>query len=242
MKMEIKPIAYIQTEFTEKFGIPRQSGLAKKLCGRIVFEKEYRNPDALRGLEGFSHLWLIWEFSANRRPEGEWQPTVRPPRLGGNAHMGVFATRSPFRPNPLGLSCVKISGIDLDSPDGPVILVTGADLMDGTPIYDIKPYIRYADSRPEAVCGYVDQLSEAGLKVVLPSELSARIADRSIIPALIETLQLDPRPSYHDDPEREYGMSFAGYNVRFNVSGDILTVTDVQNSPSRTYCQKNCRK
>lgn len=240
--MEIKPIAHIRTAFPEKFGVPRQSGLARNLKGTIIFEKEFRNSDALRGLEGFSHLWLIWEFSANRRPEGEWQPTVRPPRLGGNAHMGVFATRSPFRPNPLGLSCVKISGIDLDSPDGPVILVTGADLMDGTPIYDIKPYIRYADSRPEAVCGYVDQLSEAGLKVVLPSELSARIADRSIIPALIETLQLDPRPSYHDDPEREYGMSFAGYNVRFNVSGDILTVTDVQNSPSRTYCQENCRK
>ena len=240
--MEIKPIAHIRTAFPEKFGVPRQSGLARNLKGTIVFEKEFRNPDALRGLEGFSHLWLIWEFSANRRPEGEWQPTVRPPRLGGNAHMGVFATRSPFRPNPLGLSCVKISGIDLDSPDGPVILVTGADLMDGTPIYDIKPYIRYADSRPEAVCGYVDQLSEDGLKVVLPSELSARISDRSIIPALIETLQLDPRPSYHDDPEREYGMSFAGYNVRFNVSGDILTVTDVQNSPSRTYCQENCRK
>lgn len=240
--MEIKPIAHIRTAFPEKFGVPRQSGLARNLKGTIIFEKEFRNSDALRGLDGFSHLWLIWEFSANRRPEGEWQPTVRPPRLGGNAHMGVFATRSPFRPNPLGLSCVKISGIDLDSPDGPVILVTGADLMDGTPIYDIKPYVRYADSRPEAVCGYVDQLSEAGLKVVLPSELSARIADRSVIPALIETLQLDPRPSYHDDPEREYGMSFAGYNVRFNVSGDILTVTDVQNSPSRTYCQENCRK
>lgn len=240
--MEIKPIAHIRTAFPEKFGVPRQSGLARNLKGTIIFEKEFRNPDALRGLEGFSHLWLIWEFSANRRPEGEWQPTVRPPRLGGNAHMGVFATRSPFRPNPLGLSCVKISGIDLDSPDGPVILVTGADLMDGTPIYDIKPYIRYADSRPEAVCGYVDQLNESGLKVVLPSELSTRIADRSVIPALIETLQLDPRPSYHDDPEREYGMLFAGYNVRFNVSGDILTVTDVQNSPSRTYSQENCRK
>lgn len=225
--MEIRPIAYIYTEFPEKFGIPRQSGLAKNLKGRIVFEKEYRNPDALRGLEGFSHLWLIWEFSANRPTEGQWQPTVRPPRLGGNAHMGVFATRSPFRPNPLGLSCVKISGIDLDSPDGPVIFVTGADLMDGTPVYDIKPYIRYADSRPEAVCGYVDHLAERGLKVVLPSELSDRIADRSIIPALIETLQLDPRPSYHDDHEREYGMSFAGYNIRFKVSGDILTVTDI---------------
>ena len=244
--MEIRPIAYIHTDFPEKFGVPRQSGLAKTLRGRIVFEKEYRNPDALRGLEGFSHLWLIWEFSANRRsadglpanlPSAKaatesWQPTVRPPRLGGNAHMGVFATRSPFRPNPLGLSCVRIAGIDLNSPDGPVIDVLGADLMDGTPIYDIKPYITYADSRPDAVCGYVDLLSEPDLKVVLPSDLSARITDTAIIPALIETLRLDPRPSYHDDPEREYGMSFASYNIRFKVNGDILTVTDI----------KNCRK
>ena len=137
--MEIRPIAYIHTDFPEKFGVPRQSGLAKALRGRIVFEPEFRNPDALRGLDGFSHLWLIWEFSANRRSAAEWQQTVRPPRLGGNAHMGVFATRSPFRPNPLGLSCVKLASVELDTPDGPVLHVTGADLMDGTPIYDIKP-------------------------------------------------------------------------------------------------------
>lgn len=226
--MEIKPIAHIHTAFPEKFGVPRQSGLAKNLRGTIIFEKEYRNQDALRGLDGFSHLWLIWEFSANRRSEREWQPTVRPPRLGGNAHMGVFATRSPFRPNPLGLSCVKIAAIDPDTPDGPVIHVTGADLMDGTPIYDIKPYIRYADSRPEAVCGYVDSLRERSLKVVMPSELSARITEKEIIPSLIETLQLDPRPSYHDDHEREYGMSFAGYNIRFKVNDDILQVINVE--------------
>lgn len=225
--MEIKPVAYIRTEFPEKFGIPRQSGLAKSLKGCVVFEPEYRNPDALRGLEGFSHLWLIWEFSANRN-SGSWQPTVRPPRLGGNAHMGVFATRSPFRPNPLGLSCVKIVSIDVDTPEGPVIYVAGADLMDGTPVYDIKPYIRYADSRPEAVCGYVDELEERSLKVIFPSGLSERVADKTVIPSLMETLRLDPRPSYHDDPERTYGLSFAGYNVRFMVNGNVLTVTDLE--------------
>ena len=224
--MEIKPIAYIRTEFPEKFGVPRQSGLAKNLCGRIVFEPEYRNPDALRGLEGFSHLWLIWEFSANRGGRG-WQPTVRPPRLGGNAHVGVFATRSPFRPNPLGLSCVEIAGIELSTSEGPVIKVKGADLMDGTPVYDIKPYIRYADSRQNAVCGYVDQLDERQLKVVFPSELSETVPDKSIIPSLMDVLRLDPRPSYHDDPEREYGLSFAGLNVRFKVDGAVLIVTDI---------------
>ena len=226
--MKINPIAYIHTAFPEKFGVPRQSGLAGNLQGTIIFEKEYRNPDALRGLDGFSHLWLIWEFSANRRAQGEWQPTVRPPRLGGNASMGVFATRSPFRPNPLGLSCVKITGIDMESVHGPLIHVAGADLMDGTPIYDIKPYIRYADARPEAVCGYVDDLHERSLKVVLPSELSAKIIDKEIIPSLIETLRLDPRPSYHDDPEREYGMSFYKYNVRFKVDGHVLEVIAVE--------------
>lgn len=225
--MEIKPIAYIRTDFPEKFGIPRQSGLAKTLRGRIVFEPEYRNPDALRGLEEFSHIWLIWEFSANRSTSS-WQPTVRPPRLGGNAHMGVFATRSPFRPNPLGLSCVKMDSIEFSSPDGPVINVCGADLMDGTPIYDIKPYIKYADSRPEAVCGYVDRLEERSLKVVFPSELADRVADKSVIPPLMETLRLDPRPSYHDDPERIYGLSFSGYNVKFKVSGLVLNVTDLE--------------
>lgn len=225
--MEIRPIAHIHTDFPEKFGVPRQSGLAGSLKGRIVFEKEFRCPDALRGLEGFSHLWLIWEFSANRRTTGEWQPTVRPPRLGGNAHMGVFATRSPFRPNPLGLSCVGLEAIELDTPDGPVIHVSGADLMDCTPIYDIKPYIKYADSRPEAVCGYVDGLQERLLQVNLPEELAERIADRNLIPALLETLRLDPRPSYHDDPDREYGMSFAGYNVRFKVMSDVLEVMEI---------------
>ena len=224
--MEIKPIAYIHTQFPEKFGVPRQSGLARALKGRIVFEPEYRNLDALRGLDGFSHIWLIWEFSANRSTS-PWQPTVRPPRLGGNVHMGVFATRSPFRPNPLGLSCVKVDSIELSTPDGPVINVFGADLMDGTPIYDIKPYIKYADARPEAVCGYVDGLEERSLKVVFPSELSAKITDSEIIPALVETLRLDPRPSYHDDPHRAYGLSFAGYNVRFHVFGNVLEVSDV---------------
>ena len=220
--MTIKPIAYIHTEFSEKFGVPRQSGLAGSLRGTIVFEPEYRNPDALRGLEGFSHLWLIWEFSANRS-QG-WQPTVRPPRLGGNERMGVFATRSPFRPNALGLSCVEIDHIDMN---GSVIHVRGADLMDGTPIYDIKPYIKYADARPHAKCGYVDELKEYRLKVVLPEELTAGIADRSLIPSLVETLSLDPRPSYHDDPERIYGLSFAGMNVRFKVFLGILTVVSV---------------
>ena len=211
--MEITPVAYIRTEFAEKFGIPRQSGLAGELKGKIVFEPEYRNPEALRGLDGFSHLWLIWEFSANRGGR-QWQPTVRPPRLGGNQHMGVFATRSPFRPNPLGLSCVELDEVQFEGPDGPVILVRGADLMDGTPIYDIKPYIRYADSHPDAVCGYVDTLPERRLKVVLPDELAEQMPDSAV---LVEVLALDPRPSYHDDPQREYGMSFSGYNVRFRV-------------------------
>ena len=222
--MTIEPIAYIRTDFPEKFGIPRQSGLAESLTGRIVFEPKYRNVEALRGLEGFSHLWLIWEFSANRRIAGEWQPTVRPPRLGGNQHMGVFATRSPFRPNPLGLSCVEFAGIDYDATDGPAVLVRGADLMDGTPIYDIKPYIRYADSRPEAVCGYVDSLDESLLDVVVPESVAAQINDKAKLQALVETLKLDPRPSYHNDPARIYGLSFSGFNVRFTVSGRTLTV------------------
>ncbi|MBO5075132.1 MAG: tRNA (N6-threonylcarbamoyladenosine(37)-N6)-methyltransferase TrmO [Bacteroidales bacterium] len=230
--MEIRPIAYIRTEFPEKFGVPRQSGLAKGLRGRIVFEPEYRNPDALRGLEGFSHIWLIWEFSANRSINS-WQPTVRPPRLGGNAHIGVFATRSPFRPNPLGLSCVKIEGIELSSEEGPVITVRGADLMDGTPIYDIKPYIKYADSRPEAVCGYVDNLEERSLKVIFPPELSSQVPDRSVIPALMDVLRLDPRPSYHDDPHRIYGLSFCGLNVRFRVEADVLTITAIERDDCR---------
>lgn len=226
--MEILPIAVIRTDFPEKFGIPRQSGLAASLQARIVFEPQFRNHDALRGLEDFSHIWLIWEFSANRRPDGEWQPTVRPPRLGGNKSMGVFATRSPFRPNPLGLSCVELEGIEYDDPEGPVMLVRGADLMDGTPIYDIKPYIRYADSRPHAVCGYVEELKERSLKVVLPHDVAEKVSDKTKLPALLQTLGLDPRPSYHDDPERVYGLSFAGMNVRFRVIDGVLTVLDIE--------------
>lgn len=226
--MEILPIAIIRTDFPEKFGIPRQSGLAASLQARIVFEPQFRNHDALRGLEDFSHIWLIWEFSANRRQEGEWQPTVRPPRLGGNKSMGVFATRSPFRPNPLGLSCVELEGIEYDGPEGPVMLVRGADLMDGTPIYDIKPYIRYADSRPHAVCGYVEELKERSLKVVLPHDVAEKVSDKTKLPALLQTLGLDPRPSYHDDPERVYGLSFAGMNVRFSVSDGVLAVLDIE--------------
>ena len=224
--MTIEPIAYIRTEFPEKFGVPRQSGLAGALRGTIVFTPEYRNPDALRGLEGFSHLWLIWEFSANTA-KAQWQPTVRPPRLGGNERMGVFATRSPFRPNPLGLSCVEIDSVQLDSPDGPLINVKGADLMDGTPIYDIKPYIKYADARPHARCGYVDELQENRLSVHIPSELSAKVSDKTSLEALVQTLSLDPRPSYHDDPDREYGLLFAGMNVRFKVFLRNLTVTAI---------------
>ena len=221
--MKLSPIAYIHTEFSEKFGVPRQSGLAGSLCGTVVFEPEYRSPEALRGLDGFSHLWLIWGFSANRH--GEWQPTVRPPRLGGNERMGVFATRSPYRPNPLGLSCVEIERIDMDAA---TIYVRGADLMDGTPIYDIKPYIRYADSRPDAVCGYVDRLEERHLDVMLPESEKSKIKDPEVRAALIQTLSLDPRPSYHNDPSREYGLSFSGFNVRFRVDGVRLTVLSIE--------------
>lgn len=224
--MEIRPIAVIRTEFSEKFGVPRQSGLASGLRGRIVFNEEYRNPRSLRGLEDFSHLWLIWEFSANR--SGDWHAEVRPPRLGGNSYMGVFATRSPFRPNPLGLSCVEIDHIESDTPDGPVIYVKGADLMDGTPIYDIKPYIRYADSRPDALCGYVDNLSESALKVNISDSLAEEWRGRIDLDALIQVLTLDPRPSYQNDSDRIYGMSYSGCNVRFRVEGDMLEVIDIE--------------
>lgn len=225
--MEIRPVAYIRTEFPEKFGIPRQSGLVSGLRGQIVFQPSYRNPDALRGLENFSHIWLIWEFNANRGGNGQWQPTVRPPRLGGNTHIGVFATRSPFRPNPLGLSCVQIESIDLDTPEGPVINVMGADLMDGTPVYDIKPYLKYSDSHPDSVCGYVDGLKDERLEVIIPPHLSASIPDATRLAALEKVLSLDPRPSYHSDPDREYGLSFAGYNIKFTVKDNALTVNDI---------------
>ena len=221
---QLKIIAHIHSDFGEKFGIPRQSGLVEELKATIVFEPEFRNPDALRGLEGFSHLWLIWQFSKAVRQD--WSPTVRPPRLGGNERMGVFATRSPFRPNPIGLSCVKLDRVELHPELGPVIHVAGADLLDGTPIYDIKPYLPYADCRPDAVGGFASAPKEATLQVSCPEALLAQFpADRR--DALLAVLAQDPRPSYHNDPEREYGMVFAGYNVRFTVNADTLTVRSI---------------
>lgn len=220
----MKQIAHFESPFSTKFGIPRQSGLVPELRGRIVFEPEYKNPDALRGIEEFSHLWLVWEFSANARSSKSWQPTVRPPRLGGNEHVGVFATRSPFRPNPIGLSSVKIEAVEQDPQVGPVIRVLGADLMDGTPIYDIKPYITYADSHPEARSGFVDNSQWKPLDVLIPNEFHALFSN---IEALKQTLSLDPRPHYHDDPDRVYGMIYEHKDVRFSVSGSILTVIEV---------------
>lgn len=221
----MNPIAYMRSDFPSKFGIPRQAGLVAGLRSTVVFEREYRDPEALRGLEGFSHLWLIWEFSEARRQK--WSPTVRPPRLGGNTRMGVFATRSPFRPNPIGLSCVKLEGVELSTPEGPVIHVSGADLMDGTPIYDIKPYVPYADCRPEAVGGFAANASERRLQVDIPDELLRQVPeDRR--EALRGVLAQDPRPSYQNDPERVYGFGFAGLEVRFTVTEDRLTVVDIQ--------------
>ena len=221
--MEILPIAVIRTEFPEKFGIPRQSGLASSLRGRIVFNEGYKDPSALRGLESFSHLWLIWEFSSNRH--SDWHPTVRPPRLGGNATMGVFATRSPFRPNPLGLSCVELDRIEYSTAEGPIIYVRGADMLDGTPIYDIKPYIRYADSRPDAVCGYADEIPQKTLEVVMSEAVRMELGDKA--EAAVEILAYDPRPSYQNDPERVYGLSYAGYDIKFVVVDNTLTVTEL---------------
>ena len=235
--MELSPIAYIRSEFPTKFGIPRQSGLVSSLRAMIVFEPMYRNPDALRGIESFSHLWLIWEFSEALRKG--WSPTVRPPRLGGNTRIGVFATRSPFRPNPIGLSCVRLEQVCPDSKHGTVLLVSGADLMDGTPIYDIKPYIPYADAHPEAVGGFAQEAPAPTLQVDFPPQLLERIPeDRR--QALISVLALDPRPSYQDDPTRVYGMSFADRNIRFTVKGNILTVCAVEPAfPSESTPTRN---
>ena len=223
--MEIVPIAHFRSPLKSKFGIPRQSGLAENLTGSIVFEPPYRHLEAFRGIEDFDYLWLIWEFSGVRRQEsGVRSLTVRPPRLGGNIRMGVFATRSPFRPNHLGLSCVRFDRIE-EHPDlGPVIYVKGADLMDGTPIYDIKPYVVYADSHPEARSGFVDQTSWKSLEVEIPEHL-ARLFSSSDLETLRQTLSLDPRPSYHDDAERIYGMPFGDYDVRFVVAADVVRVT-----------------
>ncbi len=220
----MKIIARIYNDFSSKFGIPRQSGLAPSALSRVVFEPEYRNADALRGLEDFSHLWLIWEFSEAKRQD--WSPTVRPPRLGGNARMGVFATRSPFRPNPIGLSCVKLIEIQPHTEDGPVLVVSGADLMNGTPIFDIKPYLPYADSHPEARGGFAAGEWERLLTVDCPPELLSRVPE-SQRQALLETLSQDPRPSYQNDPDRVYGMAYGGMDIRFSVRENVLTVKEI---------------
>ena len=221
--VEMHIIARICSDFPTKFGIPRQSGLAD-VPARIVFEPEYRNADALRGIEGFSHLWLIWQFSAAVR-DG-WSPTVRPPKLGGNKRIGVFATRSPFRPNEIGLSSVRLDRVEPNTPDGPVLHISGADLMDGTPIFDIKPYIPYSDAKPDALGGFTQGAGDFLLTVDFPSSLLERIPENKR-DALIGVLSHDPRPSYQSDPERVYGLTFGGWNVRFRVKDDTLTVVDI---------------
>ena len=219
----MKKIAVIRTQFSEKFGIPRQSGLVKELKAQIIFEPEYREKEALRGLEGFSHIWLIWEFSKAKREK--WSPTVRPPRLGGNKRLGVFATRSPFRPNPIGLSCVKLESISYSETDGPIITVSGADLLDKTPIFDIKPYLPYADCKPEATGGFTDTTEKKCLEVVFASSFDN--VDTETLHTLKAVLEQDPRPSYHDDANRIYNLAFADWEVKFKVENDILTVVDI---------------
>lgn len=227
----MRPIAHFRSAFPCKFGIPRQSGIVKELRGCIVFEPEFRNADALRGLDGFDYLWILWEFSANRtmkeRGATSWQPTVRPPLLGGNVQMGVFATRSPYRPNPIGLSSAQIDRIDLDTTEGPVIHVFGADLMDGTPIYDIKPYVTYADCHPGARSGFVDERRWQELEVDFPEALQSTFAPDSL-KALIRVLALDPRPQYQDLPDKVYGMPYEGYDIRFRVADGVLTVVEAK--------------
>ena len=224
----MRVIARIHSDFSSKFGVPRQSGLVDALESPIVFEPEFRNPDALRGLEGFSHLWLVWVFDQAIRET--WSPTVRPPRLGGNQRMGVFATRSPFRPNPIALSSVKLAGIEQTSEFGTVLKIRGADLMDGTPILDIKPYIPYADSHPDAVGGFASAPAGETLKVHIPPELMALVPENRR-EALRGVLAQDPRPHYQDDPERIYGFGFAGLEIKFSVDGTHLIVSDIQKQP-----------
>lgn len=220
----MKPVARIRSDFPEKFGIPRQSGIVESLEAQIVFEPEFRVADAVRGLEDFSHIWLIWEFSEAVRDQ--WSPTVRPPRLGGNVRMGVFATRSPFRPNPIGLSCVRLLKIEQDEQLGPVLTVAGADLMDGTPIYDIKPYIPYADCHPEAKGGFTTKVDMKPLNVDFPAALLEKVPDDKR-EALIGVLEQDPRPRYQKDPDRIYGLTFAGIGVKFKVTAQTLTVVEL---------------
>ena len=220
----IRPIAHMRSDFAGKFGIPRQAGVVEELESYVVFVPEYRKAEALRGIEGFSHLWLIWQFSENLRRD--WSPTVRPPRLGGNTRMGVFATRSPFRPNALGLSCVKLLAVE-EGPEGLMLKVGGADLMDGTPIFDIKPYIPYSDSRPEAAGGFTDRVGDFLLDVKFPQELLEKLpADKQA--AAVGVLSHDPRPSYQRTPGRVYGLNFAGFDIRFTVEDTVLTVQSVE--------------
>ena len=220
----INVIARIRSDFPTKFGIPRQSGLVKELRATVVFEPEYRNAEAVRGLEEFSHIWLIWQFSQAVR--STWSPTVRPPRLGGNKRWGVFASRSPFRPNAMGLSSVRLEGVELHPTLGPVLHVSGADLMDGTPIYDIKPYVPYSDCHPDAIGGFVDKVERKRLTVECADSLLQQMPEEKQL-ALLGVLAEDPRPSYQDDPERIYGMTFAGMEVKFSVEGETLTVRDI---------------
>ena len=229
--MEIRKIATIRNDYTERFGVPRQSGLAPEVRSRIVFEKEYRNPDALRGIEGFTHLWLIWEFDRIER-DGSYRPMVRPPKLGGNTRVGVWATRSPYRPNPLGLTVVRLVGTE-QTAEGPVLVVEGADLMNGTPIYDIKPYVPYADCVAGAVGGFADEHAGERLRVTVPEEVRAAAASaghgEEWLAALAKVLSADPRPAYQNDPQRRYGMRYGDAEVAFVVNGGELTVTEIAN-------------
>ena len=224
MDAKIRPIATMRSDFSTKFGIPRQSGLVESLRSTIVFEPEFRNADALRGIEEFSHLWIVWQFSESLTDH--WSPTVRPPRLGGNTRMGVFATRSPFRPNSLGLSCVKLIGLEETKTLGTVIHVAGADLMDGTPIFDIKPYIPYADAHPDALSGFTASASDFLLSVDFPDALLAKLPNNKQA-AIVDLLSHDPRPSYQNDPARIYGLNFAGFDIRFTVENETLYVKEV---------------
>ena len=223
-EFSMKVIARVHSDFATKFGVPRQSGLVDALESAVVFEPEFRSDDALRGLEGFSHLWLVWVFDQAIRDT--WSPTVRPPRLGGNTRMGVFATRSPFRPNPIALSCVRLAGMESTPDRGTILRIRGADLMDGTPILDIKPYLPYADCRPEAVGGFAAAPAGEVLEVVIPPELLEKVP-QARREALRGVLAQDPRPHYHNDPQRLYGCRFAGLEIKFSVSGDVLTVVDI---------------
>ena len=220
-------IAHIRNGFPTKFGIPRQSGLIDSLRGEVVFAPGFRNPDALRGLEGFSHIWLLWKFSETCRDASNWSPTVRPPRLGGNARMGVFATRSPFRPNPIGLSCVKLEGIELNTPEGPILRVCGADLMDGTPIFDIKPYIPFTDCHPEALGGFTDRTYSESLEVAIPDSVAASVPPE-LLATIKDILAQDPRPHYQCADEKEYSFSFGENEITFSATGNVFNITGIK--------------